>query len=68
MDSPERVVYTIPEVGRMLGVNRNLAYELARTGRIPALKLGRRLVCPKLALEKLLAEAGRSEGHEEKPY
>ena len=54
----ERQVYTIKEVGRILGVNRNLAYELARTGQIPTIRLGKRLVCPKQALNRMLAEAG----------
>ena len=50
------VVYTVPEVSRMLGINRNLGYEMARTGQIPTIKLGRRLVCPKAAIDRLLSE------------
>ena len=50
------VVYTVPEVAKMLGINRNLGYEMARTGQIPTIKLGRRLVCPKAAIDRLLSE------------
>ena len=50
------VVYTVPEVSRMLGINRNLGYEMARTGQIPTIKLGSRLVCPKAAIDRLLSQ------------
>ena len=52
----QRRVYTIPEVGEILGINRNLAYQLVRTGEIPAIRLGKRLVCPKAALHRMLDE------------
>ena len=54
----EVLVYTVPEVSKMLGINRNLGYELARQGRIPTIKLGRRLLCPKIAVDRWLNEAG----------
>ena len=36
------------------------AYGAARRGEIPVLKFGRRLVVPKVALEKMLVEARRT--------
>lgn len=51
------VVYTIPEVAKMLGINRNLGYELARQGQIPTIRLGRRLLCPKTAIDRWLNES-----------
>ncbi len=60
MQDNERLTLTIPEVARMLGISRNLAYELANQGKIPALRLSlRRLVVPRHALERMLAEAGK---------
>ena len=50
------LVYTVPQVAKMLGINRNLAYELARRGELPALRLGKRLVCPKQAIDRLLGQ------------
>lgn len=51
----ERMTMTIEEAGEALGVSRATAYLLARTGGIPAIRLGeRRLVVPKIALAKLL--------------
>jgi hypothetical protein len=33
-----------------------LAYELARTGELPTIRLGRRLVVPRRALQRLLGD------------
>ena len=53
----ERVVYTIPEVAKMLGISRNQGYELARIGRIPTIRLGKKLFVPKVAFERMMEEA-----------
>jgi hypothetical protein len=37
-----------------LGIGRSLAYELARNGQLPVIRLGRRLVVARPALEKML--------------
>lgn len=47
--------FTIEEAARHLGIGRGLAYQLARQGAIPTLRLGRRLVVPRLALERMLS-------------
>ena len=62
MYEKERATLTIPEVGRILGIGRQTAYEMARQGKIPVLRLGRKLLVPKVALERMLAEAGQAEG------
>ena len=49
-----RLVYTVPEAGRLLGLGRNAAYDAARRGDIPTIKLGRLLRVPKAALHKLV--------------
>ncbi len=48
---------TIPEAAKKLGIGRNTAYEAARTGEIPTIKIDRRLLVPREALEHKLAEA-----------
>lgn len=53
----ERDVYTVEEAGARLGISRDHAYRLAAKGEIPTLRLGRRLVVPRVRLERLL-EAG----------
>ena len=48
----------VEHAGRLLGISRSTAYEAARSGEIPALRFGRRLVVPTAALLELL-KAGR---------
>ena len=48
------LTYTIEEAARLLGVSRGTAYESARRGEIPTLRLGRRLLVPRARLEELL--------------
>ena len=52
----ERLTLTIAEAAAMLGISRNLAYELARRGELPGIiKLGqKRLVVSRRAIERLL--------------
>lgn len=53
---------TVAEAARVLGIGRQTAYDLVRRGELPALRLGkRRLVVPKVALERLLATAGKDQ-------
>ena len=52
-----------PHAGTRLGIGRTLAYRLARTGGlpVPVLRLGRRLVVPRAALDRALRlEADRA--------
>lgn len=43
----EKLVFSIQEVAEMLGISRSYAYELVRSGTIPALQLGKKRVIPK---------------------
>ena len=45
---------------KVLGIGRTAAYEAARTGQIPVIKIGKRLLVPKTALDRMLDEAGTS--------
>ncbi len=49
---------TVEEAARFLGIGRGTAYEAIRTGAIPSLRLERRVVVPRVALERLLAGDG----------
>jgi excisionase family DNA binding protein len=57
-DPTLRLTYNIEEVGRLLGIGRNQAYEAARRGDFPTIKIGKRLLVPKAAFDRLL-ENGR---------
>lgn len=52
-----RATLTIPEAGNILGISRAHAYDLAREGVIPSIKLGRRTVVPRHALEVFMSSA-----------
>lgn len=51
----ERGTYSAPEAFERLGIGRTKGYELIRTGELPALRFGRRVVIPRAALERMLA-------------
>jgi excisionase family DNA binding protein len=51
----ERLVWSVEEAARRLGISRAHAYELVARGGLPHLRLGRRIVVPRHALESLLA-------------
>ena len=51
-------VFTVEEVAKLLRISRGSAYEAARCGEIPTIRIGRRLLVPRAALERLLAGAG----------
>jgi len=56
MESNKRLTYSISETCALLGISRNLGYELAKRGELPGLiRLGqKRVVCSKMVIEKLL--------------
>jgi excisionase family DNA binding protein len=46
---------SVEEAGRRLGIGRNSAYEAARRREIPVIKIGRRLLVPIAALDRMLS-------------
>ena len=55
------VTLTVEEVAAVLRIGRSTAYAAARSGEIPAVRVGHRLLVPRAALERWLAEPGGSE-------
>jgi excisionase family DNA binding protein len=53
---PERLTLTVEESAKLLSISRNLAYELVADGRLPSIRLGRRVLVPRQALYQLLEE------------
>lgn len=51
----QRQTYSVPEAGARLGLSKNAAYEAAKRGELPTLKIGGRLFVPIAAFEKMLA-------------
>lgn len=54
----EKIAYSVSEAARALGLSLNTTYELIRQNRLPALRLGKRLLIPRAELEKLMQSAG----------
>ena len=60
----DKMAFSVPEAAKLLGSGKNLAYEAVQRGEIPSIKVGSRLLIPRVALERLLAEAnGRVSRH-----
>ena len=49
-----KLTYTIPETAKILGIGRSAAYEAARSGQIPTIRIGKRILVPLAALERML--------------
>ncbi len=50
----ERLAESVSNAAKLLGIGRGSAYEAIKRGQLPALKIGRRLIVPRKALEKML--------------
>jgi excisionase family DNA binding protein len=51
----ERLAFSVEEAGALLGISRDLAYDLVARRELPSIRLGRRLVVPRRALEDALS-------------
>lgn len=61
----ERLTVSVEEAAEILGISRALAYSLVARQQLPSLKLGRRVVVPRRALDRMLEvepPASTSEG------
>jgi len=52
----DKLTLSVEEAAKVLGIGRNLCYDRVKTGEIPVIKIGRRLLVPRRALEKLLEQ------------
>jgi len=52
----EKLVYSVPEVSKLLGLSRASVYEATRTKQIPSVIFGRRIFIPCIKLKQLLAQ------------
>lgn len=47
--------FTVDEVAALLCIGRNTAYEAVKGGEIPSIRIGRRILVPRDALERMLS-------------
>ena len=53
-EATQPLTYTVEEAAKLLRIGRNHAYEAAKQGEIPAIKIGRRVLVPRAALDRML--------------
>jgi excisionase family DNA binding protein len=58
MDNTDQLSLTVDETRRKLGLSRGLIYQAIHEGQIPSIRIGKRILIPRAALEKLLANPG----------
>lgn len=56
-DRARSAVLSVSEAADALGISASHAYRLVRRGELPSVRLGRRLVVPRVAIERALATA-----------
>ena len=54
MKRSEKLTYSVPEAAEILGIGRSQGYLGVKSGDIPSIRIGKRIVVPKEALERLL--------------
>ena len=59
-EQEQKLVLTVEETAKFLRISRGSAYEGVRLGQIPCIKIGRRLLVPRSALEKMLEVAPKN--------
>ncbi len=52
----QRLTLNVPEAGQLLGLGRVASYEAVHRGELPVIKIGKRLLVPLGAVEKMLAD------------
>ena len=58
----EPLTYSVGETRKLLGISRTLVYQAIRTGQIPSIRIGRRILIPRLSLEQWLDGTGKYKG------
>ena len=65
------LVLTVEEAAGLLRISRGLAYEMVKQNVLPTIRLGRRILVPRPALERMLGTSrpepvrgGESDGYE----
>ena len=54
----DRKTYTVHEAAEILGIGRTAAYDAARRGELPCVRVGGRVLVPRAALARMLDAAG----------
>jgi len=63
MQTSEKLCWSVAEVSKLINLSRNATYQGCLTGQIPCIRIGKRILIPKVQLERLLL--GNSEVKDE---
>jgi excisionase family DNA binding protein len=47
------ILLSVPQAARLMGVGTTFTWELVRCGQLPSVRLGRRVLVPRAAIERL---------------
>lgn len=56
--NPELVYHSVDELAKVLGLSRQSTYNALRIGDIPSIRLGKRFILPKPAIQEWMRNAG----------
>jgi excisionase family DNA binding protein len=59
--SDQPVTYTVQEAAKLLRIGRNQGYDAAKSGELPTIRIGTRILVPRVALERMLSRAGTAD-------
>ena len=59
----DKILLSVPEAARHLGIGRSFLYEMLMHGRIASVRVGRRRLVPVRALETFVAQRLKEEGY-----
>ena len=52
--SSEKIILSVTETAYLLGLSRNATYQGVQSGAIPSIRVGKRILIPKAALDRML--------------
>jgi len=52
----EILVYNVAEAANLLDLSKGSVYEAIHNGQLPSIRIGRRILIPRIALDKMLSE------------
>lgn len=61
----DQVVYSVEEVAALLGISRAFAYQSVKNGLIPSVRIGKRVLIPRAAFDRLLEVNSKPEASNE---
>ena len=61
--SSEKIILSVTETACLLGLSRNSTYQGVQSGAIPSIRVGKRILVPRAALERMLEGGGTNADH-----